>query len=45
MTMKKSLKDMLIFSKAPSTMKEVVGNEMMTNINLILLTRTRRMSS
>jgi hypothetical protein len=43
--MKKSLKAMLIFSKAPSTMKATTGKEMMTNKNLILLTRTTRMSS
>jgi hypothetical protein len=43
--MKKILKAMLIFSKDPSTMKETTGKEMMTNKNLILLTRTTRMSS
>ena len=43
--MKKSLKVMLIFSKAPSTMKEIARKEMMTNRNPILLTRTIRMSS
>jgi hypothetical protein len=36
---------MLIFSKDPSTMKDTIGKETMTNINLILLTRTTRMSS
>jgi hypothetical protein len=43
--MKKILKTMLIFSKAPSTMKVATGKEMMTNKNLIILTRTTRMSS
>jgi hypothetical protein len=42
--MKKTLKTMLIFSKDPSTMKAVTGKEMMTRRNLILLTRTTRMS-
>jgi hypothetical protein len=31
--MKKILKAMLIFSKAPPTMKATLGKEMMTNIN------------
>jgi hypothetical protein len=42
--MKKILKDMLIFSKDLSTIKETKGKEMMANINLILLTRTTRIS-
>jgi hypothetical protein len=42
--MNKILKDMITFSKDPSTMKETIGKEMMTNRNLILLTRTTRMS-
>jgi hypothetical protein len=42
--LKKSLKYMLIFSKAPSIMKEIIGKEMMTNRFSILLTRTTRMS-
>jgi hypothetical protein len=41
--MKKILKYMIIFSKAPSKMKEVARKEMMTRKNLILLTRTIRM--
>jgi hypothetical protein len=41
--MKKILK--FIFSKAPSIMKASTRKEMMTIINLILLTRTTRMSS
>jgi hypothetical protein len=43
--MKKSLKAMRIFSKAPSMMKAIARKEMMINIKLILLRRTRRMSS
>ena len=37
--MNKNLKAMLTFSKAPSTMKEILEKEMMTNINLILPAR------
>jgi len=44
MKMNKFLKDMLIFSKDPSTMKVVVGKEVMTSKNMILLTKTTRMS-
>jgi hypothetical protein len=43
--MNKIQKDMIIFSKAPPTMKPKIGKEMMTNINSILLTRTTRMIS
>jgi hypothetical protein len=43
--MKKILKDMLMFPKSPSTIKATVGKEMMNNKNMILLTRTPRMSS
>jgi hypothetical protein len=43
--MNKSIKYMPIFSKDPSTMKETTGKETMTSKNLILLTRTTRMSS
>jgi hypothetical protein len=43
--MKKNLKSMSIFSKAPSTMKETIGKEMVTNINLSLLTRSIILSS
>jgi hypothetical protein len=35
---------MPIFSNHPSIMKAVVGKEIMTNINLIILTRLTRMS-
>jgi hypothetical protein len=42
--LKKSLIFMLTFSKDPSTMKEAIGKEIMTKKNLILLTRTTRMS-
>jgi hypothetical protein len=41
---KKILKYMLIFSNAPSTMNATVVKEMMTNINLILLMRIKKMS-
>jgi hypothetical protein len=44
MKMKKSLKAMLIFSKAPSTIKVAIGKEMTTNKNLIIFTRTPKMS-
>jgi hypothetical protein len=43
--MKKILKAMIIFSKAPSIMKTIAGKEMMTKRNPIILTRTTRMSS
>jgi hypothetical protein len=43
--MKKSPKVMPIFSKAPSTMKAKTRKVMMTNKNMILLTRITRMSS
>jgi hypothetical protein len=45
MKIKKILKAMLIFSKAPSTIKETTRKEKMTNKNPILLKRTTRMSS
>jgi hypothetical protein len=37
--MKKSLKAMPTFSKDPSTIKAIVGKEMMTTKNIILPTR------
>jgi RAB protein geranylgeranyltransferase component A len=37
--MKKSLKSVPIFSKDPLIMKETTRKEMMTNINMIILTR------
>jgi hypothetical protein len=43
--MNKILKSMIIFSKAQSTMKVIIGNELMTSRILILLTRKTRMSS
>jgi hypothetical protein len=43
--MKKTLIFMLIFSKDISTMKDETGKEMIIDKNLILLTRTIRMSS
>jgi hypothetical protein len=43
--MKKRMKAMIIFSKAPPKMKAIVGKEMMTNRNSILLKRTTTISS